>query len=125
MTARRIEQGEILFRKNDPSHEMYYLLSGEIDLREVGKIVGPGTMLGEIAMFSPDRKRTATAICARGGELLAINDDQVRQLYFQNPTFGFYLVQLITRRPLENAARLEALPAGSPAVERPRLKVAA
>jgi hypothetical protein len=30
--------------------------------------------------------------------------DQVRALYFQNPKFGFHLVQLITRRLLENCA---------------------
>ena len=35
--------------------------------------------------------------------------DQVRQLYFQNPRFGFHLVQVSTRRLLENCATTEAL----------------
>lgn len=125
MTTRRFRQGEILFCKNDPSHEMFYLLTGEIHLQEIGRTIGAGTVLGEIAMFSPDKKRTATAICATGGKLLAMSEDQVRRLYFQNPKFGFYLVQLITRRLLENCATIEALPGRWPDVERLRTREAA
>jgi hypothetical protein len=51
--------------------------------------------------------------------------DQVRQLYFQNPKFGFHLVQLITRRLLENCATTEALPARMPETERPHARAAA
>ena len=38
-----------------------------------------GRLPREIGMFSPDRARTATAICATDGELLALTEDQVRQ----------------------------------------------
>lgn len=110
MTRRKFERGEILFRKDDLSHEMFYVLTGDIHLREIGRTIGAGTVLGEISMFSPDKRRTATAVCATDGELLAMSEDKVRQLYFQSPTFGFHLVQLITRRLLENSARLEAPP---------------
>jgi CRP-like cAMP-binding protein len=103
---------------------MFYLLTGEIHLQEIGRTIGAGTVLGEIGMFSPDKKRTATAICATGGELLAMSEDQVRGLYFQNPKFGFYLVQLITRRLLENCATIEALPGRWPDVERLRTREA-
>jgi CRP-like cAMP-binding protein len=76
-------------------------------------------------MFSPDRARAATAICGTDGELLALTADQVRRLYFQNPQFGFHLVQLITRRLLENCATGEALPGRWPETERPHAKAAA
>jgi len=38
---------------------------------------------------------------------LTITYDKVQQLYFQNPTFGFYLLRLTTERLLQNLARLE------------------
>jgi CRP/FNR family transcriptional regulator, cyclic AMP receptor protein len=82
-------------------------------------------VLGEISMFSPDRARTATALCATDGELLVMSEDKVRQLYFQNPKFGFHLVQLITRRLLENCAKIEALPGRWPDAERRHAKAAA
>ncbi len=114
MTARRFRAGETLFRKSDPASEMFYLLTGEIRLPEVERTIGPGTVLGEISMFSPDKRRTASAVGAADGELLAISADQVRQLYVQNPAFGFHLVQLITARLIENCATLEALPGHMP-----------
>ncbi len=40
--------------------------------------------------------------------LIPLTYDKVQQLYFQNPTFGFYLLRLTTERLLQNLARLEA-----------------
>ncbi|MGH6914839.1 MAG: cyclic nucleotide-binding domain-containing protein, partial [Geminicoccales bacterium] len=96
-----------------------------IDLPEIGRTIGAGTMLGEISMFAPNRARTATAVCASDGELLAMSEDKVRQLYFQNPKFGFHLVQLITARLIENCASLEALPGRRPDAESLRARKAA
>jgi CRP-like cAMP-binding protein len=116
MTRRAFKAGETLFRKGDPSHEMFYVREGVIRLAEIGKTIGESDMLGEISMFSPSGKRTATAVCETDGELLRISDDQVLRLYHQNPSFGFYIVRLITRRLIENyetfAAEQEPLEMG-------------
>lgn len=108
MTRRRFAQGEVLFRKGDLASEMFYILSGRIRLREINVRVGEGDVLGEISMFSPSKERTATAIAETSGELLAMSDDKVLQLYYQNPKFGLHLVQLITRRLIENCAMIES-----------------
>jgi len=42
------------------------------------------------------------------GMVLTITYDKVQELYFQNPTFGFYFLRLATGRLLQNVARLEA-----------------
>jgi CRP/FNR family cyclic AMP-dependent transcriptional regulator len=102
MTRRPFTAGETLFRKGDLSHEMFYVREGVIRLEEIGKTIGESDMLGEISMFSPSGKRTATAVCETDGELLRMSDDQVLRLYHQNPSFGFYIVRLITRRLIEN-----------------------
>jgi multidrug resistance efflux pump len=105
MSQRRFKAGETLFRKGDPSHEMFYVRQGTIRLEEIGKTIGESDMLGEISMFSPSRQRTATAVCETDCELLRMSDDQVLRLYYQNPKFGFYIVRLITRRLVENYER--------------------
>jgi CRP/FNR family cyclic AMP-dependent transcriptional regulator len=105
MSRRRFKAGEILFRKGDPSREMFYVRQGFIRLEEIGKTIGESDMLGEISMFSPSRQRTATAVCETDGELLRMSDDQVLRLYYQNPKFGFYIVRLITQRLVENYER--------------------
>ena len=45
--------------------------------------------------------------CVKDADVLRITYDQVKQLYFQNPKFGFYFLQLTSRRLFENIARLE------------------
>jgi CRP-like cAMP-binding protein len=48
--------------------------------------------------------------------VLTIGYDQVRQLYFQNPTFGFFFLRLISQRLFADIERLrsnQAPPTGS------------
>jgi CRP/FNR family transcriptional regulator, cyclic AMP receptor protein len=106
MTPRRHEAGAILFQRDDLAHEMFYLISGAVRLEELGKTLGVGSVLGEISLFAPSCTRTATAVCESDVELLAITADKVMQLYYQNPTFGFHMVRLITARLIENSAAL-------------------
>ena len=97
-----MKKGDILFQKGAPAKEMYLALSGSIRLAGVGVSLGPGSVIGEIGIFSPQGQRMDTAICEADGELGVIADEKVLQLYYQNPAFGFYLVKLVTHRLLEN-----------------------
>jgi CRP-like cAMP-binding protein len=46
--------------------------------------------------------------CVESGHVLTITYDSVRELYFQNPEFGFYFLRLTSNRLLREVARLEA-----------------
>ena len=107
MTRRCFTAGEVLFRKGDPSHEMFYIRRGVIRFSEIDKRIGEGDLFGEVSMFSPTGKRTATALCETDGELLRLGDGDVLRLYYQNPRFGFHVVRLITSRLIENCAAIE------------------
>jgi hypothetical protein len=100
--------GEILFRKGDTADRLYVVVSGSYCLVESGIVLGKGSVVGEFALISPDKARTQTLACTDGGELLQITYDHIKQLYFQNPTFGFYFLELTSRRLFENIKRLEA-----------------
>ena len=101
MTRRMMKKGDVLFEKGDLAKEMYLALSGSIRLTRVGVLLGPGSLIGEIGIFSPHGQRMDTAIC----ELGVIADEKVLQLYYQNPTFGFYSVKLVTHRLLETISK--------------------
>ena len=111
MSRRSFRRGEVLFRKGEFAHEMFYVVSGRVRIEEIDRSVAEGAVLGEISMFSPSMERTGTGVCETDGELLAMSDDKVKQLYYQNPEFGFSLVQLITKRLIENCEAAEAPPA--------------
>ncbi|MCZ7642633.1 MAG: hypothetical protein M5U33_07790 [Pseudorhodoplanes sp.] len=69
--------------------------------------IAPGQIVGELGFLSPNKARTQSVACAEPAEVLKISYDQVRQLYFQNPKFGFFFLQLASRRLFENNERLE------------------
>lgn len=94
----------VLFHKDAPADAMYFVSHGRVRFEELGIEMGKGALFGEIGIFSHDKRRTATAKVIEDSSLLLISDEKVRELYFQNPEFGFFIVGLITRRLMEDAA---------------------
>lgn len=109
MTRRGISAGETLFRKGDAANEMLFLVSGRLHVSEIGVDLGPGAIVGELGFLAPGRTRSQTLVCTESGSVLRISYDRLEQLYFQNPTFGFYFLRLATSRLFENIGRLERL----------------
>jgi CRP/FNR family transcriptional regulator, cyclic AMP receptor protein len=108
MKTSRSKAGEILFRQGDDAEHLYILVEGRVEFPETGHSIGPGEMFGEIAFFAPERKRTLSARCAEDCVLLSINQSTVRELYYQNPSFGFEIVGLVAGRLSADIARLRA-----------------
>ncbi len=108
MTRRKVKTGEILFAKGDEATCMFYTLSGRYRLKEIDILLVQGQVVGEMGFMSPENKRTQTLECLEGGEVLSISYDEVRQLYFQNPEFGFYFLRLTSERLFHNMGRMEA-----------------
>jgi hypothetical protein len=107
MISRHFRKGDILFAKGETADEMFCPVSGRYLLIELGIEVKPGQVVGELAMLAPDNRRTATLECIESGDALSITYEQVEQLYYQNPTFGFYFLRLATARLFENISKLE------------------
>jgi hypothetical protein len=97
-TARRFEAGEVLFRMGDAATEMFYVESGRFRIEERGIEIAPGAIVGELGMLSPGNVRTATVVCAEEGVALCVPYSEVKQLYYQNPEFGFYFLKLTSER---------------------------
>jgi CRP/FNR family transcriptional regulator, cyclic AMP receptor protein len=117
--TRRARAGEILFAKGGSADAMFYLVSGRYRLSELGLDIAPGEVVGELGLLAPSQVRTQTLECTEDGELLQISYEQMKQLYYQNPEFGFYLLQLSAKRLFENIARLERELAASRAARAP------
>ena len=105
-TVRRLA-GSVLFAKGDSAEHLYFLAEGRVEFVEIGESIGPGQVFGEIAFFAPARRRTLTARCSEDSVVLSVNQSTVRQLYFQNPAFGFELVGLVAARLSADVARLQ------------------
>lgn len=112
MKRRKAKAGDVLFRKGDVAEEMLYVQSGTVKLVEYGEMLGAGTLIGEIGLFSPERRRTQTVVCETDCELYGLTSEGMQRLYFQNPKLGFHLMRLIVSRLMRDleVKRGDALP---------------
>ena len=107
MSSRSFHKGDIVFRKGDVADAMYYSVSGRYRLCEMGIEIPAGQVFGDLGLISPDNRRTQTIECVDDGEVLTAGYQQVKELYFQNPQFGFYFLRLTSERLFANISRLE------------------
>ena len=102
MKKKRFKAGATLFRKGDAAHQLIYINKGTVRVTEIGHTLGAGNLIGEIGLFSEERKRTATVVCETACTCYTMTDEAIYLLYFQNPQLGFVLVRLIVQRLLRD-----------------------
>ncbi len=102
MHARLGPAGEVLFRKNDIAKDIFYISKGSVEIPEIGKTLGPGTLFGEMALFNDDHTRTASAICLENCDLMVISEADIIRHCTTDPAFGLFLAKLVVSRMTEN-----------------------
>lgn len=93
-----------LFRKGDPAGRIYYISEGRVQIEELGKELGPGELVGEIAFFTNAKTRTQSVRCLGPCEILYLDEATFSRLYNQNPAFGMHVTRLIAQRLVESEA---------------------
>ncbi|MDO9073105.1 MAG: cyclic nucleotide-binding domain-containing protein [Rubrivivax sp.] len=117
MRSRNYRTGQRIFKRDAVADRLYFLASGRIELPEIGRQLDAGQMFGEIAFFTPDRRRSSSARCLTPCTVLSIDEATFRQLVYQNPDFGLHVVRLIAGRLSEDRQRLRVAEAAGSAVE--------
>ena len=105
MTRRQATAGQTLWKKGDVATEMIYLKSGTLRLVEHQEQLAPGSLIGEIGLFSPDNRRTLTVDCATDCTLYSLTTEAMAQLYYQNPKLDFHIMRLIVARLTRDAEK--------------------
>jgi hypothetical protein len=95
---KNFKAGAFLMERGDYATAAYYIVSGEVEVEGANQPLGKGTLLGEIGLFTPDGKRTKTVRCKTDVQTAMIDYDRFKELYFQNPEFGFRLLHLVVAR---------------------------
>src|SRR5215467_11105748 len=107
MARRTFRKGDIVFHKGDVAEAMHYSVSGRYRLKEMDIEIPAGQVFGDLGLLAPDNLRTQTIECIEDGDVLTATYQQVKELYFQNPQFGFYFLRLTGERLFDNISRLE------------------
>ena len=78
MRKHKLKSGEVLFSKGDKADHLYFLVDGDICLREIDKHLEPGQLFGEIGFFSPEGVRTHSAEWVSDGTVLRIGESSLK-----------------------------------------------
>ena len=95
---KNFKAGDIIMARGDYATAAFYIVGGEVEILEIHAAFGKGTLLGEIGLFTPDGRRTKTVRCKTDVQTAVIDYDRFKELYFQNPEFGFRLLHLVVER---------------------------
>jgi CRP/FNR family transcriptional regulator, cyclic AMP receptor protein len=98
MRPKAFKAGENMIARGEYATAAYYVVSGEVEIVETGETFGKGTLLGEIGLFAPDGRRMMTVRCKTRVQTARIDYDRFKELYFQNPQFGFHLIHMVVAR---------------------------
>jgi CRP-like cAMP-binding protein len=115
--TREFPRETLLFREGDQGDSLYLVLSGRVkailmaeDGREVIlAFLGPGELVGEMALFDPEERRTATVVTAEPSSLLILSGRQFMEVIMQNPSIALSILRTLTRRLKDTSSRIANL----------------
>lgn len=107
----------LLFREGDCGDSLYLVLSGRVkallmaeDGREVIlAFLGPGEIVGEMALFNPEERRSATVVTAEPSSLLILSGRQIMEVILQNPLIALSILRTLTARLRDTSSRIANL----------------
>jgi CRP/FNR family cyclic AMP-dependent transcriptional regulator len=108
MARKRVAAGTVLFRRGDQADAVYFVSDGRLHLEELGIDLGAGSLLGEIGLFAPDGKRTQSVRALVPSTVYVLQREEALALYRRDPSFGIFLIRLITRRLVDDIALIAA-----------------
>jgi CRP/FNR family transcriptional regulator, cyclic AMP receptor protein len=81
MTKRQLLAGSTLVNKGEMADRLFYVSEGKIRVVEPNKILGSGEVIGEIGVFAPDHRRTASVVCITDCIIYELSERKALELY--------------------------------------------
>lgn len=116
--TRRYRRGEVLFHQGDVANSLHVVTAGRVAVRLLTEdghtvtvaVVGPGNVLGELALLTPEGRRSASAEALEPVETSSIDRRLFDDLRATLPEVDDILLALLAARVRElDALLLEAL----------------
>ncbi len=96
-----LDGGQVLFAEGDPPNAMYVVKSGALRIQSGGVVyedVGPGGIVGEMALVEKHHARSATVFALTDCELVAVDEARFAALVVEAPSFAITVMQVLSRR---------------------------
>ncbi len=97
----QLSKGESLFRQGEASNRVYVIKEGCFKLLRLSQdgdetilqIVGPGELIGETALFRPDKIHVATAISLEDAKVCSIDHDTFEKIIKSQPGLAWQIIK--------------------------------
>ena len=100
---------QIVFRENDISNDLYFIVSGRYAIyanKKLVSVLSPNDMfIGEMAFLLNDR-RSATVVSIGEGQLIKVPKVSFLNLIRRNPHYGIFLSKLLAQRVLNSTQKI-------------------
>ena len=111
---RRFQRGDIVFHEGDGGDTLHLVTEGRFGVqtgtaegeRVMLQIVSAGEVFGELSIFAPDGRRSATVVTIEAGETRAIDAQAIRDLCARVPEASAYFLRLLADRSVQHTTRL-------------------
>lgn len=107
---RRVEEGQLLFRRGELGTTMFVIARGVVDLDFgedlVGKRLGPCEFFGELGLLIGDHVRSADAVAASDGLLIELRHEEFQRLVERDPGLVSYFLRRAILRVVLNEQSL-------------------
>lgn len=100
--------GALVFKRGDAVDKFYFLAEGRVMIEEYDTYLSAGEIFGEIAFFTVDSTRTASARCVEDALVYELDKKRFMRLQFEDPSFGLAVMQSVTSRLIKNGAPVQA-----------------
>lgn len=110
---RYIDSGETIFLEEDTGTEMFFVVSGQVEIRKLGRhpprggtgdalgtvlaVLGAGEVVGEMSALD-DMPRSATVVAHTSVEVLSIHREDLRDAIAVCPDLAFGLFRVLSLR---------------------------
>jgi CRP-like cAMP-binding protein len=103
---RTFSRGEVVFHRDDPADSLHLVVRGRFGARVLTPlgdgvlvdVLGPGQSFGELALISPEARRSATVEALEAGETRSVYRDEFARLQREHPGVKDVLLRLLAEQ---------------------------
>lgn len=103
---RQFKRGEVLFHEGDPADAVHFIAQGRVMARRTSpmgdsvafRVIGPGRVLGDVAVVSAARRRSSTVVALEPTTTLALTFGDFERLCAEHPGIRDQLATLLAAR---------------------------
>jgi CRP/FNR family cyclic AMP-dependent transcriptional regulator len=107
-------RGEVVFHEGDPGDTLHVVVEGMFAVRVatpagfdlVVDVINRGQVFGELAVFSPEGRRTTAISALTEGETIGIRGDALRARVMARPELAVQLIEMIIERINDSRRRM-------------------